>query len=79
MGPDPHAVLSHGLEFDDTGVPQGRQIGAQALVQKIALLAAEIGEGVVVDLNPTTDPAVGVMGLRQTRQAPCAAHTVQGG
>lgn len=41
--------------------------------------AAEIGHGVVIDLYPATDPAVGIMLYREPGDRPRTAHPLQSG
>ena len=49
------------------------------IVQYVALLAAEVGDGVIVDLDAATNPAVGVVYLRQSRDRTGAADAFERG
>lgn len=65
----PHPVLRYRLELDGTCGHQARHVVGQQVVQSIARLTAEVGQGVVIDLYATTDPSVRLMCLRQSGDA----------
>ena len=46
---------------------QTRHVVGQPVVQRIALLAAKVRQGVVIDWYATTNPPVRLMRLRQSR------------
>jgi len=78
-GTHPDAILSDTLEaHHPLGQEDGDTVGQQG-VERLAMGAAEIREGVVVDRHPAADPAVSVVLLRQARQSACTAHPLQGG
>jgi len=75
--PYPHAVLCNALELDYPRRHQTGKILGQQPIQRSLALAAKVRQGVVIHLNATTDPAVGVMLLRQPCQLARTAHTLQ--
>jgi hypothetical protein len=74
IGANAHAVLGDGPEFDVTCRHQTGELVREQLVQYLALPAAKVGDGMVIDLNATADPAVGVVILGQADNGSGAAN-----
>jgi hypothetical protein len=60
-GPHAHAVLGHAIEIDQTLLHQGGHTVGEQLIQEIKVRDAKVSQGVIVDLNPATEPAEAVV------------------
>ena len=77
-GTHPHPVLGNAIQFDQTRRQQRGHALGQQLVEQLAMLRAEIGQGMVVDRDSPTDPTVNMMMLAKFVQLPGAADPVNG-
>ena len=78
-GADAHAVLRDAVQIDQTSFAQHLHGMLEQLPQELGAVGAEIGEGMVVDGDPTGEPAEGVVTDAQVGQLPGAGEAGEGG
>ena len=74
-----HAVVSNAVEVDQVFRHQGGNTVGQQTVEKLQMMDAEVGQGVIVDRDTATEPAKGVVMAAQIVQSPGTADSLNGG
>lgn len=77
--PDARPVLRHARERDELLLEQDRESLGQERIQGRPMGHPEVAHGVGVHVHPTTDPAVGVVGLAEPGEFSGTAHPVARG
>src|SRR5262249_46392114 len=78
-GADAHAVDGDAVEIDQVLLAEHGDGVGQEPVEEVEVGGAEVGEGVVVDADPSGEPSEGVVLGAQPGQGACAADALEGG
>ena len=77
--PHAQAILSDPVEIDQVLLQQDGDAVGEQLVQEVEVADAKIGQGMVIDRDPATEPAKAMMVQAQPVQGAGAANALDGG
>ena len=78
-GPDPHPVLRHPLQVDQVLGHEHRDALGQQVIEQAPVIAAKVGECVVIDADVAADPLVVDLLAAEFVEQAGAAHAAGGG